>query len=137
MGRCFAFLESRFQFWDFSSIRKYSMRDRGVASFANRLRQNFSVVFWKPFWEFVYTGGLGNLNIFHYFKNFLFWSTLIVKHLRDNKIRVIKKTDSRLYLFEGSGSLARKDSANFEKKSLKLLTFFLCHILMTCYYQLH
>ena len=27
--------------------------------------------------------------------------------------------DSRLYLFEGSGSLARKDSAKFEKKYLK------------------
>ena len=27
--------------------------------------------------------------------------------------------DSRLYLFEWSGSLARKDSAKFEKKSLK------------------
>ena len=38
-----------------------------------------------PSKEFVHTSSFENLNIFHYFKNFLFWSTFNVKQLRVKK----------------------------------------------------
>ena len=41
-----------------------------------------------------------------------------MKHVRDNKIRVIKKYGFGIYLLERSGSLPRRGSAEFEK-SLK------------------
>ena len=51
----FALLVNRFEFCNFASIRKYSMKNREVADFKLSSR------------EFVYTGGFGNLYFFSVF----------------------------------------------------------------------
>ena len=78
--------------------------------------------------EFVYTGCFGSFNTFRYFKNFFFWRSFNVKQLRYSKIRIIKKYGSSLYLLVGSSSLAKKDSAKFEKKCLKTFIVFMSYV---------